>query len=887
MEGFVVLLGIFLLWLGKMSLSTLLRISRLRKERHDASFLKTSEKSSSKQKTVDAGAVDGESAENLYPENVETIRSREFPLLKSTTYLDHGGATLYAKSLIDDFSREMTSHIFGNPHSASSSSQLSTQRVDDARLRLLQFFNASPDDFDIVFVANATAGIKLVTEALRDYDQRGFWYGYHLDSHTSLVGPRNVATRGSRCFLDSNGVQEWIDGLGASPSGQEEKPYPKLFAYPAQSNMTGSRLGLEWCKSIRAKTGGKQNVFTLYDAAAHVSSSPLDLSDSDSAPDFTVLSLYKIFGFPDIGVLIVRKAARHTFEKRTYFGGGTVGMVITLGEEWHAKRNDAVHDGLEDGTLPFHSIVAVHSALDVHKRLYGSMRNVSWHTAALAKNLYCRLEGLRHSNGEKVCEIYKSSYSTYGDPATQGPVVAFNLKDSRGSWVGSSDVEKLAAVKDIHIRSGGLCNPGGIASYLHFNPEEMKRNYTSGLRCGDETDLMGEKPSGAIRVSLGAMSSMRDIDTFVNFISDFYVEKETRTSLPEAPVPSSPLNPEFYIEQIYVYPIKSCGALVIPEGEQWEVKPEGLAWDREWCLIHLGTNTALNQKKYPRMALIRPIIDFKKGFLRITCGTTESEDRNSIEIPLFPDDTKGQTAIQMQQNAKAATVCGDTVTVRVYSTPTVTAFFSDFLSTPCTLARLPPQSTMRYYKPRLPATETNKRSSILSTTFSKLRPSLHRNPILLSNESPMLLVSRSSVNRLNEEIKTRQHNAKTVPCNVFRANIIVSEDLSPSRMDRRTGDNESLTEHPYIEDHWSGFRIGNWKFDVLSSCQRCQMVCIDQDTGVRSEEPYSTLAKTRKINGKVYFGRHICLANASSGRQGLCPTVKVGDRVEPFYGRFG
>ncbi|KMU73649.1 molybdenum cofactor sulfurase [Coccidioides immitis RMSCC 3703] len=503
--------------------------------------------------------------------------------------------------------------------------------------------------------------------------------------------------------------------------------------------MTGSRLGLEWCKSIRAKTGGKQNVFTLYDAAAHVSSSPLDLSDSDSAPDFTVLSLYKIFGFPDIGVLIVRKAARHTFEKRTYFGGGTVGMVISLGEEWHAKRNDAVHDGLEDGTLPFHSIVAVHSALDVHKRLYGSMRNVSWHTAALAKNLYCRLEGLRHSNGEKVCEIYKSSYSTYGDPATQGPVVAFNLKDSRGSWVGSSDVEKLAAVKDIHIRSGGLCNPGGIASYLHFNPEEMKRNYTSGLRCGDETDLMGEKPSGAIRVSLGAMSSMRDIDTFVNFISDFYVEKE---------------------------------------------KP----------------------------------------------------------------------------------------------------FFSDFLSTPCTLARLPPQSTMRYYKPRLPATETNKRSSILSTTFSKPRPSLHRNPILLSNESPMLLVSRSSVNRLNEEIKTRQNNAKTVPCNVFRANIIVSEDLSPSRMDRRTGDNESLTEHPYIEDHWSGFRIGNWRFDVLSSCQRCQMVCIDQDTGVRSEEPYSTLAKTRKINGKVYFGRHICLANASSGRQGLCPTVKVGDRVEPFYG---
>ena len=56
--------------------------------------------------------------------------------------------------------------------------------------------------------------------------------------------------------------------------------------------------------------------------------------------------------------------------------------------------------------------------------------------------------------------------------------------------------------------------------------------------------------------------------------------------------------PHFYVESLAVFPIKSCGAFKIPEGKRWEVKKEGLAWDREWCLIHQGTGAALNQKRY-------------------------------------------------------------------------------------------------------------------------------------------------------------------------------------------------------------------------------------------------------------------------------------------------
>ncbi|KAJ4533602.1 hypothetical protein HRR77_008365 [Exophiala dermatitidis] len=73
--------------------------------------------------------------ETGYFVNIDEIRDVEYPALAETTYLDHAGTTLYAKSLIDSYSRELTSKLFGNPHSASASSQLSSRRIDDYLLQ--------------------------------------------------------------------------------------------------------------------------------------------------------------------------------------------------------------------------------------------------------------------------------------------------------------------------------------------------------------------------------------------------------------------------------------------------------------------------------------------------------------------------------------------------------------------------------------------------------------------------------------------------------------------------------------------------------------------------------------------------------------------------------
>ena len=450
-----------------------------------------------------------------------------------TIYLDHAGTTPYPRSLIAELATKMNSHLLGNPHSNSPSSVLSTDVIESTRLRALTFFKADPEHFDLIFVANATAAIKLVMDCMFNHSRRAAsWYGYHADSHTSLVGVRENAGGSYGCFKSDKEVDEWICSR-RSQKFQECIPQDSsvdegvgLFAYPAQSNMNGRRLPLNWSGGIRCSNTSSSQVFTLLDAAAYVATAQLDLSDPANAPDFTALSFYKIFGFPDLGALIVRKASGHVLSERRYFGGGTVEMVINgtnngvNSDAWHAKKAP-LHEMLEDGTPAFHSILALNLALKTHQRLFCSMENVSKHTCNLITILYDRMSRLSHANGLLVCNIYEGVCSRYGTSRDQGPTIAFNVRNSSGGWIHKSDFEKLAILNNVQLRTGGVCNPGGIASALDMSPKEMRDNFDKGLRCGNELDVINGKPTGIIRVSLGAMSSMKDIEKFMVFMQLF------------------------------------------------------------------------------------------------------------------------------------------------------------------------------------------------------------------------------------------------------------------------------------------------------------------------------------------------------------------------------
>ncbi|QSZ32359.1 hypothetical protein DSL72_001933 [Monilinia vaccinii-corymbosi] len=469
-----------------------------------------------------------------YNQKVEAFREEEYPMMRGKTYLDHAGTTIYAKSLIEKFSSEMVGNLFGNPHSASAPAQLSGFVVDSVREKALRFLGADPAHFDLVFTANATAAIKLVAESFRDLalessTSGSFWYGYHKDAHTSLVGPREHTHGQHHCFTSDQEVEDWLLGHRSLPGRRDDDEKPGIFAFPGQSNMTGRRLPLSWSSKLRRSTRiSHQNTYSLLDAAGLATTTQLDFSDPEAAPDFTVLSFYKIFGFPDLGALIVRRKSAHILTWRKYFGGGTVSSLTVLHEASYHRKDATIHDGLEDGTLPFHSIMALGCAIDVHRDLYGSMENISKHTMLLTRRLYEGLSNLRHSNSRPVCEIYHDATNghPYTDATTQGATIAFNILRPDGSYVSYSTVEQLANRKDIYVRAGGLCNPGGIASYLKVAPWHFKRAWSAGHRCSesDNTEIINGKPTGVVRASLGAMSILSDVDRFLAFMRDTFVD---------------------------------------------------------------------------------------------------------------------------------------------------------------------------------------------------------------------------------------------------------------------------------------------------------------------------------------------------------------------------
>lgn len=766
--------------------------------------------------------------EEAYDTYIETMRQKEYPMLKNSIYLDHAAASLPNKTTLDAYHAEMMKVLCGNTHSASSASQQAGSKISDVRLELLRFFNASPDTFDLVFTANTSAGIKLVAESLRDLPG-GFDFGYHEDAHTSVVGVRELA-QDSVCVQETTEMLTWHRDAAFRRT--------RLFAYPAQSNMNGRRLPLSWCKQMSSS-----GIYTMLDAAGYAPVSRLDLDQT--LPDFTVLSLSKIFGFSDLGALIVRKDCAHLLRHRKYFGGGTVDMVVCRSEQWHIKRAGAIHEQLEDGSLPTHSILAAKLAMSAHTELFGTLDRVAKHTMFLARRLHSELQALKHANGRTVASIYTAGPSAFDNAAEQGPTVAFNLRDRHGQWVSNHEVEKLASVRDIQLRTGSICNPGGVATALALEPWEMRQNYQAGFRCGGENDVLHGKPTGVIRVSLGAMSTLRDVQHFLDFINEYFVESDLSN---DEDMMQPTIVPALQVECLTVYPIKSCAGWLVPLGVTWDIRPQGLAWDREWCIVHQGTGAALSQKAYPRMALIRPELDFQKGQLRIKLSGSED-----LEVPLSLD--PGHLDHQASE-LYCTTVCEDTIEARRYVSSKLAEQLSAFLGVSCTLARFPPHN----------GAATSARHRKTHMQGSKTDAAVH--PLLLSNESPILTITRSSLNALNEVLKAKGRRA--VHHSVFRANIILAESSQ-----HRPG-----SEQPWVEDQWELMNVRSpdgsraAKLANLGSCRRCQMVCIDQLTGERRNEIFLTLAKHRRIDGRVLFGIHTALQQDSHGR------IQVGDVVD-------
>ena len=99
----------------------------------------------------------------------------------------------------------------------------------------------------------------------------------------------------------------------------------------------------------------------------------------------------------------------------------------------------------------------------------------------------------------------------------------------------------------------------------------MEENIQQGRTCQDSTlDLTREgRPTGAVRVSIGYMTTVAHVNRLVNFIKSHFLDQvgSTLNTLKHSNVVNREneisgvrcdKSPTIYMRSIYVYPIKSC-----------------------------------------------------------------------------------------------------------------------------------------------------------------------------------------------------------------------------------------------------------------------------------------------------------------------------------------
>lgn len=449
-----------------------------------------------------------------YPEykvtgKLDDLRAREFARLDTLNqvYLDYTGGGLFADCQLEEHMALLKSHIYGNPHSHNPSSLASTEMDEHARRYVLEYFNASPDEYVVIFTPNASGALKLVGEAYPfDSESR---YVLTFDNHNAVNGMREFARSKGASITYIPVVAPDLRIDGEELMRQLERPGRNgrnLFVYPAQSNFSGVQHSLEWIP--RAQSLGWDVVL---DAAAFAPTNRLDLGTYH--PDFVPLSFYKMFGYPTgVGCLIARRSALKKLH-RPWFSGGTIEVVSVQADKYSFAEGDRA---FEDGTINYLNLPAVEIGL---RFLTGvGMEVIHQRVIVLTDWALHALLSLHHSNGALLVELYGPR-----DTTDRGGTIALNFHDPEGGVFNFHTVEEQACRWNISLRTGCFCNPGAGEIAFGLTKTDMRECFDHEERTSFEQCIVAVKgkTAGAVRVSFGLVTNFADVYRLLQFARTF------------------------------------------------------------------------------------------------------------------------------------------------------------------------------------------------------------------------------------------------------------------------------------------------------------------------------------------------------------------------------
>ena len=290
-------------------------------------------------------------------------------------------------------------------------------------------------------------------------------------------------------------------------------------------------------------------------------------------------------------------------------------------------------------------------------------------------------------------------------------------------------------------------------------------------------------------------------------------------------MPQPAFDIEATIARLFVYPVKSCAGVELPEALLTET---GLEFDRAWMVVD-AEGEFVTQRQLPRMALIHPQMKHMEVVLRAP---------GMLALHLAFDRVEKPVRVRVWKDEVAAYDMGDIAA----------QWFSDFLSEPgkpqaLRLVRFDPE---------------HKRLSSLQWTDGVEATNQ------FADGFPLLVASEGSLAELNERLAAAGHDA--VGIERFRPNIVLAgiESHDEDRVDAlhvATGEGEA-------------------ELKPVKPCTRCPIPDIDPATATSSPEVGDMLRTYRadpRVDGRITFGMNCIVL------QGVEHMLKVGQAVGANY----
>ncbi|CAN7602611.1 MOSC N-terminal beta barrel domain-containing protein [Variovorax paradoxus] len=290
-------------------------------------------------------------------------------------------------------------------------------------------------------------------------------------------------------------------------------------------------------------------------------------------------------------------------------------------------------------------------------------------------------------------------------------------------------------------------------------------------------------------------------------------------------MPQPAFDIEATIARLFVYPVRSCAGVELPEALLTET---GLEFDRAWMVVD-AQGEFVTQRQLPRMALIRPQMKHMEVVLRAP---------GMLALHLAFDRVEKPVRVRVWKDEVAAYDMGDIAA----------QWFSDFLSEPgkpqaLRLVRFDPE---------------HKRLSSLQWTDGVEATNQFADGFAL------LVASEGSLAELNERLAAAGHDA--VGIERFRPNIVLA-GIESHDEDRVDALHVATSE-------------GEAELKPVKPCTRCPIPDIDPATATSSPEVGDMLRTYRadpRVDGRITFGTNCIVL------QGVEHMLKVGQAVGANY----